>query len=687
MFLFSRNKIDVKQIILAFIVFSITFNFCNAQLTTDNSQTVQAIINNLVGQGITVSNIKYTGDATARGLFNGVSSNIGISSGVILSTGAISNATGPNNDPLQGSCLPANIKNSSEFGRAGDKDLEALTGNVEETYDAAVLEFDFIPQSTPLTFNYVFASEEYPCFVCSPFNDVFGFLISGPNPSGGQYTKKNIALIPTTTTYVAINSVNSGKPGHDPISGNDFPTSNCTSLKYAQYFVDNGTGSTPGINTKVQYNGFTTVFTSTIPVVPCSSAYHIKLAIADGGDGKYDSAILLQANSFVSHTMDVSVTFSNAVDTFAVKNCNDAIIKFTLPKAALHDTTITFVIGGTGANGTDYQQVSGSIVIRAGQTTGSFSIVPLTSTEKTVTISVYVASCSQKTYTIYIKPNGLAATITASSTDTLCFGNSATFTVKPSNANYSYLWSNDSTKSSFRYTNNNSTNGIQKKTFTVTVTDKRTGCTAIGSINVYGFPEITKFFKPNKDTTGFNPLKVNFRYTGTNNITWIFGDNSTSHQSNVDHVYKFDAGSANGNDSRTFHARIKMGNCEDSVDITVRIPVILNIPNVFTPNGDGKNEYFSFEGVGITTAEVTILNRWGDKIFHKSYDISTFTYDKTTSGSGADTKNYIMWDGKTKSGSKVDDGIYYYVLKPLDSEGNKINPKEGKLNGSITVIK
>ncbi|MDP0953449.1 choice-of-anchor L domain-containing protein, partial [Klebsiella pneumoniae] len=78
------------------------------------------------------------------------------------------------------------------------------------TNDAAVLQFDFIPLGDTLKFDYVFASEEYNVYVGGGVNDVFAFLLSGPNPAGGNYVDANLALLPGTTTPVSINTVNNG---------------------------------------------------------------------------------------------------------------------------------------------------------------------------------------------------------------------------------------------------------------------------------------------------------------------------------------------------------------------------------------------------------------------------------------------------------------------------------------------
>ena len=153
----------------------------------------------------------------------------------------------------------------------GDADLDDLING--STFDAVVLEFDFIPQGDTVEFQYIFASEEYPEFVFS-FNDVFAFFISGPGISGGV---QNLALVPGTSDPVSINTINS-------------------STNSALY-TPNGTGSvgeSQYTNPKVvQFDGFTVPLTAISKVTPCKT-YHLKIAIADVADGSYDSGVFLK---------------------------------------------------------------------------------------------------------------------------------------------------------------------------------------------------------------------------------------------------------------------------------------------------------------------------------------------------------------------------------------------------------
>jgi hypothetical protein len=231
-------------------------------VTTTNltSLTPLQLAQMLAGPGVTVSNVTFTGANVAGGSFTGgLADGLGIASGVILSSGDIANAAGPNtNDGI-----------TTINGTPGDADLNAIVGAGHTTFDAAVLEFDFVPTSSTVSFRYVFASDEYNEFV-GLFNDVFAFLIDG----------QNVALIPATSTPVAINTVNLGTNSS---------------------FYKNNDPSDLGIPTPfgTQFDGFTTVLTATRTLTP-NVSHHIKLVIADTDDEVLDSAVFLEAASFAA---------------------------------------------------------------------------------------------------------------------------------------------------------------------------------------------------------------------------------------------------------------------------------------------------------------------------------------------------------------------------------------------------
>ncbi|KAF0202944.1 MAG: hypothetical protein FD170_1521 [Bacteroidetes bacterium] len=239
----------------------------NLKITISNNP--DTLVADFIEYGVTVSNVTYTGAGISLGNFTCDSMNvIGMQNGIILSSGNVMSAASN-----------ANYTASTSTGGGSDPDLYQLAG--ETIGDAAVLEFDLIPDNNFLAFNFVFGSEEYHEYVGSPFNDVFGFFITGPNPAGPDYDQTNIALIPETDTYISIATVNNG-------ASNNGPCINC------EYLIDNTGGQ------YVVYDAFTTVIPVNVFVVP-NQTYHLKIAIGDCYDRIYDSGIFLQSPSLKSY--------------------------------------------------------------------------------------------------------------------------------------------------------------------------------------------------------------------------------------------------------------------------------------------------------------------------------------------------------------------------------------------------
>lgn len=234
--------------------------------------TPAGLVTALLGPGVTVSNVTFTGANTAAGVFGGGTGIIGFESGIILSSGDISFVAGPNTqDDISG--VNAGV---------GDPDLGALIPGYT-TYDAVVLEFDFQCTGTQIIqFQYVFTSEEYNEWVNSPFNDVFGFFLNGVN----------IALVPGSPgTPVSINNVNCGYPYNPPLGS------------FCHLFINNdcsdippGTFPCTGVR-DIQMDGLLVVLTATGTLSP--GVNHIKLAIADAGDQVLDSNVFIRGQSFV----------------------------------------------------------------------------------------------------------------------------------------------------------------------------------------------------------------------------------------------------------------------------------------------------------------------------------------------------------------------------------------------------
>ncbi|MFO8129354.1 MAG: choice-of-anchor L domain-containing protein, partial [Bacteroidales bacterium] len=357
-------------------------------LVVENTLTPQQLVQQiLIGSGVTVSNITFEGslDNAIGDFSNGDATNLGLDEGVVMSSGKVLEI------PNDVSFFASNSNNTP-----GDPDLTALAG--VPTNDAAVLEFDFVPQSDTLTFNYVFGSEEYKEYVCSNYNDVFGFFIWGDNPATGEnYDGVNIALIPESDSIpVSINTVNHG--------GVTNPPPGCL-MEYSEYYVDNELEG--GIH--IAYDGFTTVFTATVIVEPCET-YHIKLAIADGMDYSYDSGVFLEANSFSARGLNTSTNFSQSSDDFGatVEGCNDATIVFELYEPLPYDYVIQFNVQGTATPDVDYPALPDSLVIPSGSISDSVTIQPFQDdiqepTENVVLIYDYESVCNDESDTLVIE--------------------------------------------------------------------------------------------------------------------------------------------------------------------------------------------------------------------------------------------------------------------------------------------
>ena len=198
--------------ILIFSIFIFSNHSVYAQLTATSASGItpqQLVQSMLLGSGVTVSNVKFNGSLLAPSASNQIGSfstgstptNLGFSDGIIMCTGGIAGATnGQISTTITGTELTVVPELNQYTGSAGPSSIN----------DAAVLEFDFLPLSDTIRFRYAFGSNEYPNFVCSSFNDVFGFFITGVNPNGGNYNATNIALIPGSNNPVSINTVNGG---------------------------------------------------------------------------------------------------------------------------------------------------------------------------------------------------------------------------------------------------------------------------------------------------------------------------------------------------------------------------------------------------------------------------------------------------------------------------------------------
>jgi len=305
--------------------------------------TATDLVNHLLGSGINISNVRYTGADLAAGTFTGGTGIIGFEEGIILSTGRIDHVIGPNLFP----------DISWENDMPGDADLDEVLRRYRSnepihmmewpeeefefnrTYDAAILEFDFVPQGNVVQFEYVFSSDEYNEFVGSPFNDVFGFFLNG----------ENIAIIPgTADTPVAINYVNL--------------------LRNPGYYRNNDVHdiwNPPAVEINTEMDGLTTVLTAT-GQVNRGVTNSIKIAIADVGDDIYDSNVFIRAMSFEASSPELT-PLQTIKDVGETQTLTATLIDTQGDPIAGETITFTIVSGpNEGKTGTGVTDTSGNAV-------------------------------------------------------------------------------------------------------------------------------------------------------------------------------------------------------------------------------------------------------------------------------------------------------------------------------------
>ena len=264
----------MKKILFILTTLSFTVGF-SQNITVNETFTPQQLVEKLVTSGcVTLGNFSASGGnfgtgELSYGYFNANGSAFPFQEGILLSTGKLNSAIGPNS-------------NFSDDGNGsswtGDTDLNTALG-LSNTFNATVLEFDFTPNANNISFDYIFSSEQYllnPSSGQCNYTDGFAFLLKEATATSYQ----NLAIIPGTTTPVRVNTVRG--------SGTNCPPAN------EAYFDTFNTGNYP-----TTYDGQTKVLTAQSVVTP-GTLYHIKLVIADEGNGRFDSGIFLRAGSFIS---------------------------------------------------------------------------------------------------------------------------------------------------------------------------------------------------------------------------------------------------------------------------------------------------------------------------------------------------------------------------------------------------
>ncbi|MCS7035095.1 MAG: choice-of-anchor L domain-containing protein [Saprospiraceae bacterium] len=348
------------------------------------------ISNIFLGDGVEVLSISFNGKPVSVGYFTNGTQAVGLQRGIVMTTG-LAETTNPSAGPFGaeqvGSVFASN--NVGGIVPTTDPNLSPIASG--PLFDVTGYTIRFIPTADTLRFRYCFASEEYPEFACSEYNDIFGFFISGP----GYPTPTNIARIPGTTLPVAINNLH---------PDNTTPARPCPP-KNALFYINNLNS-----NKQPTYDGLTRVFTAEAIVTPCDT-YVIRLVIADVGDPIYDSGVFLEAKSFGTGAIRTALTTPN-LDGVIVEGCAAATLTFRLPIPDTADVPLDYKIFGTATNGVDVAPIPTHAVIPAGKQEVSITITALedglAEGEEWIAIDVRRDPCHRDTFLIIIRENALA---------------------------------------------------------------------------------------------------------------------------------------------------------------------------------------------------------------------------------------------------------------------------------------
>jgi hypothetical protein len=316
---------------------------------------VDSLVKTLVGSGVTIGNIRtnLTQNSPAYGSFKDATGTMGVPAGLALTTGKLTDIIGSGTNAQTDN----NAGDNDANGTIGIGLLRNILGNNVTTQDGCVIQFEVTPSSDTISFNYMFASEEYNSFVGSGFNDAFGLFIQGPGiptqvGSGLPPNTRNIAELPTTNTankYVSINNVN---------GGNDDNNTNPSNVQYYINNVASGPADQPLANLpalplrvqKFKYDGLTTKLTAKIKVIPCQT-YTLVFAITDVQDGIYDSGVFIEKGSLKSFGASVAAASFFPRFQTGIEGCNQGKLTFKRPPSSVGQEIIArYVISGSAKN-------------------------------------------------------------------------------------------------------------------------------------------------------------------------------------------------------------------------------------------------------------------------------------------------------------------------------------------------
>lgn len=290
-----------------------------------NTAQIEALLRRV---GVEITTVTVNCDQGSYGAFAG-NSNIGISNGLLITTGNASEAIGPNDNAFA---------TGGNTGATGSALLETLPG-VSNTLDACEIIVEFNSGCADnISFNYVFASDEYFETVTT-ISDAAGIFIQGPGFVGTE----NIALLPDNS-HLSIDNVNE--------------------INNVATFINNGDGNSAPQNTDntvVQYDGFTNVLNAQANLQP-NQNYTLTFVIADYLDGGVDSGMFIEDGN-VKDIFSFG-TFSNTNGTI-IEGCLSGTINIEIDQIISQVTPLQLLISGDAQNGVDFVDATTNTAIQS----------------------------------------------------------------------------------------------------------------------------------------------------------------------------------------------------------------------------------------------------------------------------------------------------------------------------------
>ena len=609
-------------------------------------------------ENVSISGWDFGNGNRSYGYFQSNGSGFEMEKGIILSTGGALNAVGPN----------LGIQSLLSGSWSGDRDLEDAI-SVQGTFNATILEFDFISNNTnKISFEYLFASEQYlrqqDTGSCD-YTDGFAFLIK---EAGTSNPYRNLAVIPGTTVPIKSNNVRGG--------GEKCPAVN------EEYFGHYNADESP-----TNFNGQTKILTANTDVIP-GVKYHLKLVIADQGNGRYDSGVFLKAGSFlgtkdlgpdrsftagtalcVGSTLVLDATTANSTyqwyqDGIIIAGATNPL--FTVDKTGVYEVMIDQLgCKLKGSINIDYVEKpivleksfcnynnGNSITVNLGEISNQLisnyksyfnvqyylkeadAIAGNSNTINTLAylddVTIYIragsGSCTPQIKEVRFNSPKKSATLQ----DKIICGNTTTSLTTETTYTY-YKWRKENGEIISEGSAINSINNIPVGKYSVELTSLNS-CFLVQDVNVFSaaLPQITNIDVSGSTATisvigGTTPYEYSL-----DNLTFQSSNIFTNVQRGLNTVYVKDA-----------------QNC----GVIMKEFLVVNLINVLTPNSDGKNEVLDYSDLNIKKeVKIEIYDRYGNQVFLSQ-------------------KQPYVWDGKM-NGRILPTGSYWYILNWIEPDTN-----------------